>query len=347
MAASSSVLKRRATISQAIALLWALACAPASSANAIGSGDGGVDSGRPSSAPPANPSDRLSGSGLYAQNGPAQGPAPGVLEYAPRFGQWLDGAALRHFLWLPPGAVIDTSDADDWSYPSGTRAWQELARDGVKIETRFMEKLGPDDWRFMTYHWETDDDAIAVESGLTNADGSGHDIPHLVDCGSCHDNVSDRLLGVSSIQIADSLLDQLTRAGRLSSAPAAGMELPGDATTRAALGYLHSNCGSCHNPRSIEYRSVDLELWLPVAALGSVEDTPVYRTAVDVPRRGLGAASALPALRVAPGSPSDSALYQRMASRDALVQMPPLGTKLVDTVAIENVAAWISGLGPR
>src|SRR5690606_15047825 len=114
----------------------------------------------------------------------------------------------------------------------------------------------------------------------------------------------------------------LAASGRL--APALDPpELPGDDVARAALGYLHANCGSCHNPESVEYRSVDLELWLSVGALSSLSETPAYRTAVGVRRQGLGAASELPELRIAPGDPTRSALYHRMASRDPNVQMPP------------------------
>ncbi|MEO8185318.1 MAG: hypothetical protein ABI895_41450, partial [Deltaproteobacteria bacterium] len=111
-----------------------------------------------------------------------------------------------------------------------------------------------------------------------------------------------------------------------------------------ALGYLHANCGTCHNPRSVEFRSVDLELWLPAAALESVEATPAYRTAAGVRRQRLGAGSVLPDLRIAAGEPEQSALYQRMATRDPNVQMPPLGTTLVDVKGLEVVGEWIRGL---
>jgi hypothetical protein len=274
---------------------------------------------------PSEALERLSGTGLYAGGNAAAGLAPDVREYSPRFKQWLDGASARRFAWLPPGATIDTSDADHWLYPTGMRAWQELSRNGVRVETRFLEKLGPDAWRFLTYYWAEEAEAVAVEGGLPDAGGTGHDIPHLVDCGGCHDNVPDRVLGFTALQLEQDVT------------------LPGDAATQAALGYLHANCGACHNPDSVEYRSVDLELWLP-RALGAPEDAPVYRTAVGVPRRGLGAASALPTLRIAPGMPEQSAVYVRMASRDPNVQMPPIGSHVVDAAGLAQLATWISGL---
>jgi hypothetical protein len=327
-----------------------VACSDGSPPRPLGGVDAG-GSGEPPAVLPEAGLDRLSGTGLYAAGDASAGLAPGVLEYAPRFTQWVDGAATRRFLWLPAGTTLDTSDADHWVYPTGTRAWQELSRNGERVETRFMQKLGPDDWSFHTYHWAERDDAVALDNGLRDASGTGHEILPLVDCGSCHDNVPDRLLGVTSIQLdhaaAGLSLERLSSEGRLSTPLPGAVQLPGDTATQEALGYLHANCGSCHNPRSVEYRSVDLELWLSLAALASLEDTPAYRTAVGVPRRGLGAASALPSLRIAPGDPNESTVYQRMASRDPNVQMPPIGTTVVDSVGLARVAAWISGLTPR
>jgi hypothetical protein len=328
-----------------------LACSDMAPARPFDGADAGGSAEQPPAALSEAAPDRLSGTGLYIGDSATAGLAPDVLEYAPRFAQWVDGAALRRFLWLPAAATLDTTDADHWVYPTGTRAWQELSRNGVRVETRFMLKRGPDDWSFRTYHWAEQDDAVTVESGLRNASGTGHDILPVVDCGSCHDNVPDRLLGVTPIQLAHEAsglsLERLQSAGHLSSEFPTSVLLPGDAATQDALGYLHANCGPCHNPKSVEYRSVDLELWLSLGALASLEDTPAYRTAVGVPRRGLGAASALPSLRIAPGDPNESALYQRMASRDPNVQMPPIASSVVDPTGLQQVAAWISTLPRR
>ena len=42
-----------------------------------------------------------------------------------------------------------------------------------------------------------------------------------------------------------------------------------------------------------------------------------------------------------PGTPSAAALAERMASRWAAQQMPPLGTELVDAEALDLVRRWI------
>ena len=48
-------------------------------------------------------------------------------------------------------------------------------------------------------------------------------------------------------------------------------------------------------------------------------------------------------LRIEPGHPERSALVQRIASRYPALQMPPLGTALVDEEAVELLRRWIAG----
>src|SRR5262245_14990157 len=89
---------------------------------------------------------RLSETGLFADI-TREIWAPGVMAYAPRFQLWSDGADKRRWLWLPPDTRIDTSNMDSWAFPVGTKFWKEFTRDGVRVETRLIEKLGPgDDW---------------------------------------------------------------------------------------------------------------------------------------------------------------------------------------------------------
>jgi hypothetical protein len=46
--------------------------------------------------------------------------------------------------------------------------------------------------------------------------------------------------------------------------------------------------------------------------------------------------------RVCAGQPEKSVLVARMASRHPLVQMPPLGTRLVDEEAVSLIRRWIA-----
>jgi mono/diheme cytochrome c family protein len=103
---------------------------------------------------------------------------------------------------------------------------------------------------------------------------------------------------------------------------------------RAALGYLHGNCSSCHNARG---PLADLGLSFAVAADGTPEalESAVGRAAHFRP------AGSPPATRVAAGDPAGSLLLRRVGSRDPLLQMPPFGTRAVDADAVALLTEWI------
>lgn len=48
--------------------------------------------------------------------------------------------------------------------------------------------------------------------------------------------------------------------------------------------------------------------------------------------------------RIAAGDPQNSLVVARMSSRVPVMQMPPLGTKVVDREAVGLVTRWISQL---
>jgi hypothetical protein len=310
---------------------------------------GGSEEDAPADVSTPSPPAQLSGTGLYQNLTQNEALAAGVVEYRPRFELWSDGADKRRFAWLPQGARIDTSDMDYWLYPVGTRFWKEFRRNGVRVETRLLEKTGRESWSMMAYAWNAEGtDAAAVPNGATDVLGTAHDIPSRVMCTECHDNVVDRVLGFSAVQLSHALggtaLDDLVRADRLTVAPSAPIEVPGSEAASAALGYLHANCGNCHNPRSGIFSTVQLEFWLGTASLQTVQATPTYRTTVGVPLQGVPPSPDTPALRILPGDPAGSAVHQRMSVREPLTQMPPLGTELPDAVGLSAVATWIAGL---
>jgi hypothetical protein len=291
----------------------------------------------------------LSQTGLYADLGTDEALATSVAEYRPRFELWADGAEKRRFVRLPPGSSIDTNDMDYWVLPIGTRLWKEFRSDGVRVETRLLEKTGEGAWRMLAYAWdESDADAMLVPRGVENARGTDHDIPSAVMCGECHHNVPDKVLGFGAVQLAHAgpgtTLATLVDDDRLSAPPIGALELPGDDRAQAALGYLHANCGGCHNPRSGIFPTVRQELRLEVASLGSVEETTIYRSTVDVPLQGVAPSPETPELRIAPGDPAQSAIAHRMGSRDPLVQMPPLASEVVDEMGVAAIEAWITAL---
>jgi hypothetical protein len=288
---------------------------------------------------------RLSETGLYADVR-ADAIAPGVLPYRPQFELWSDGASKRRWIALPPGTRIDTTDMDSWQFPEGTKVWKEFSRDNVRIETRLLQRTGPGegDWVTMAYLWnDGNSEAIAVPDGVEDARGTTHDVPAANECMGCHGGRPSRVLGFSAIQLshddpAQVTLDELARRDLLSAPPAARLELHADADARAALGYLHANCGHCHNqqrPSRSGLRCFDpekkLDFLLRAGELGAVTETAAYRTALNQ--------------AIKPGDPEGSAVIKRMNGRSRFpASMPPLASERIDDRGLAVVRAWIQGL---
>lgn len=277
----------------------------------------------------------------------------GVRPYRPQFELWTDGAEKKRYVHLPEGATIDTSELDYWEFPAGTRLYKEFSRDGIRIETRLLQRQDNGAWWMMAYQWREDQtEADAVPEGVVDASTTAHDIPSTEDCKTCHLRMPDKVLGFSAIQLAhpdepedpsEWSLSRLESAGRLSESPPA-LTLPGNAATRAALGYLHANCGHCHNPRSSVSSRVALNLWLRSDQLGTLADTTIYKSTVgqDVNLLPDGP-EGYPVLVVA-GDAQSSALFARLNSRGEEYSMPPLGTEDIDESGRDLVRAWIDSL---
>jgi hypothetical protein len=288
----------------------------------------------------------LSQTGLYASRSSSHELQPGVTPYTPQFQLWSDGASKRRFIWLPPGAQIDTRDPDAWQFPAGTKLWKEFSVDGKRIETRYLEKLGPgpDDWLALPFVWRAQqDDAVVASTGASDALGTGHDVPAARDCMGCHGGTASRVLGFSAIQ-----LNRTAPAGEWSVArlaadgvitdPVVLADVPGDADTRRALGYLHANCGHCHNQQRPAERSDgrcynprrDFDLSLRVDQLADIRRTGVFATAMHEV--------------IEPGKPRSSVLYKRAHGSFFRPRMPPLATEQLDPELLPLLDRWIAAL---
>lgn len=300
---------------------------------------------------------RLAHTGLYADFA-RRVLAPGVMPFAPVYPLWSDGAQKRRWLWLPPGTTIDGRDPDAWVFPVGTRIWKEFSFDRP-IETRFLELGNDGRWRYATYLWSADgrDATLAPPDGVRGAHrdaGLRFDVPGRSDCAACHESGAGPVLGLGALQLSSDrdpmaanaeippqgAVDaaELTRRGLLVGAPDVAVRIEAASpTARAALGYLHANCGHCHNDTG------------PLASLGLFLRHRCDGTGPDAVATTCGKASAFrpnrhpdgDALRVAPGRPDDSVLMLRAASRHPSLQMPPLGTSVPDPAALELLARWI------
>lgn len=307
-------------------------------APALDAPDAMPDAGPPCEGPP----------GLYAP-GSCTVLAPGVRSFAPEFILWSDSAEKERFVYLPPGAQIDTTDPDAWIYPVGTVLFKTFSRDGLRIETRINTKVtegvGIDHWTMRTFAWNAAQDGVTeVTDGVVNALGTDHDIPPVTLCARCHTGAAvDVGLGFTAIQLnhegTSVSLANLIAAGRLTTViDLDAARVPGSGDEREALGYLHANCGGCHGGPAPQPVPTPLDLWIDVG-MASPEVTGAYTT-------GLGAVSGWPgaAYRISAGLPDDSAILRRMQSRTVGDQMPPIATEIPDTMAIGLVRRWILGL---
>jgi hypothetical protein len=136
------------------------------------------------------------------------------------------------------------------------------------------------------------------------------------------------------------------------------LDVPGDAVTKAALGYLHGNCGHCHN--GLSHVETGILLRMKVAELSPGAEASrlgAYTTNVNAAYKGPKCnprfyapagpnAPFAPERRITGGDAEHSAIWCRMASRGrGSRQMPPVGSLLPDTEGgLATVAAWIDSL---
>jgi cytochrome c553 len=282
---------------------------------------------------------------------PRRRPAGDLLAFEPAHPLWSDGSGKRRWLRLPPGTRIDTTEMDHWQFPIGTKLWKEFSRDGAVLETRLVERYGPgrEDYWMGAFVWSGDGrQATYTPDGATNVGGTSHDVPAAKLCGDCHNGDKGRVLGLSALQLTHERpglnLTRLSQLELLSHPPAPGetYAVPGDAVTAAALGYLHANCGHCHNQNGASWPDTQMVLRVKVAERVASESELVKSL---IGRRLQSWRSSL-SYRVVAGDPEASALLARMKIRGSKDQMPSLASEIVDPLGVEAVSAWISSL-PR
>ena len=334
-----------------------VACGGGGSDNPDGAIDTIVDIGP--DADPLRPA-TLAGTGLCT-NAECTTFSPDVFEYVPRFELWADTATKRRWIYFPPGATIDTSDMDYWKFPVGTKLWKEFTRDGVRVETRYIVKTMPNDlefgaWHYATYQWNAAQNATTLVdvAGVQNANGTEHDIPSRQNCRECHEEFSSRVLGFGAIMLDfDSTkldLEDLISTNKLSAPPTGGAAnarypLPGGSVAATALGYMHANCGHCHNPTANNFFHTPTDMRLRVGTLASVASTPPYTTMAGkngmtyVNDQGMTYTKLIDL-----ATTDDSILVQRMLSMMPMKRMPQKGSEMLDTAALAAIRAWIDSL---
>jgi hypothetical protein len=327
-----------------------VACAEGNPVRPVKPDGGGVGHPMPPSPYPRPTYQHLSETGFFGDFA-AGTISPDVVAFEPAYPLWSDGAEKRRWMRLPPGTQIDATDMDHWIFPVGTKFWKEFSHDGIRLETRLVERYGegPEDYWMGAFVWNLDQNqATFAIYGEQNLLGTLHDAPAQKDCGACHRGDMGRVLGFSAIQLSeppnDPTLSSLFQQGRLATAlevPPTGYPVPGDPVTKAALGYLHANCGHCHNQNGTSWPDTQMVLRLQIADR-EAETSGVFRSLVEKPLQyWRGGATTF---RVIPGDPEASAIVDRMQLRGSKDQMPSLATEMVDPVGLAIVRHWIAGL---
>jgi hypothetical protein len=307
--------------------------------------------------------DNLAQTLLYAMDSEV---APYARSYQPKYPLWSDGALKDRFIYVPACSRIDTTDMDHWSFPVGTRLWKHFripSSNGQDIapklvETRFIHRFGPgaDDWVFAAYQWPVDlggagtlpNPTLAkfVPNGVVNANGTTHDIPNTAQCKNCHTKLSERVLSFGAFQLSHQLagvtITTVSNDGWLTVPAPQGFQPPGTEIAQAALGYMHANCGNCHNA---SFRPVEPPPLMKLLVTQTVLDqTDTVTSLFNVPTQNVDFVGLD---RIEPGSSDKSEIVVRMQRRPPQTgQMPPLATKVVHPEGIAAITAWINDLDP-
>ncbi|MDD8019409.1 MAG: hypothetical protein PHP42_13635 [Bacteroidota bacterium] len=310
------------------------------------------------------PPNHLSETGLYV-NINSKTIAPENLSFAPQYPLWSDGAMKKRWIYLPPKQTIDAKHIDDWVFPVGTKFWKEFSF-GKRVETRYLEKISKSSWNFATYIWNDDEtEAVLVsENGLKNyvqiAAGIRHDIPGKIDCKACHEGQGrDVVLGFNALQLSPARdpnalhsepvthdminFNDLIRQKRISNVSKRFIDKPPmiEAATpreRAALGYLTSNCGGCHN--STDPLS-SVGMFLKYKLTNNSNQKKLSTVIGHTSKYKIPTIPGDQSFRILSGDPTRSVVTYRMGTRNPYIQMPPLGTKIIDTMALNLITNWI------
>lgn len=318
--------------------------------------------------------------------------------YSPQYPLWSDGAEKRRWVFIPKGGIINTDNPDSWIFPIGTKLWKEFSflenNERKKIETRLLEKVGESDWLMESYVWNKEQTAavLAPEQGVKNhypiANGKFYDIPSKHDCEYCHSKAGINsgpqktpVLGFSALQLSDDrdegaihgekltpYMMTLSKLQKLRKTSSVLQNMPGIPDSekaplqRSVFGYLHGNCGHCHNEYGLSEFTNTLNFNHDASA-SYIQQNGTYKTAIAKPITQYLHPSGSPLMVIDPGFAETSALIYRMTEEDEQytfevpqwhhsagfsltvgVKMPFVGTNVVDQKAVDIIKNYINDL---
>lgn len=289
---------------------------------------------------------------------------PGVVPYDMINPLWSDNADKKRWLALPGAAKIGFNATGEFTWPGGTVLVKhfEIAKSGGgtrRLETRLLvlDAAGTNGYG-VTYKWRADNsEADLVAAGgqdelLNDVAGSPTwRYPSRDQCLQCHTTNAGFVLGPKTRQLnrtydyPSGRSDNQLRTwnylqmftNRIDEGAIAGLRklVPitdtGAAVETRVRSYLDSNCAGCHRPGGTG------------AAFDTRFDTAIDQQAIingDL-RDTLGISGAKV---VVPKDLAKSAAHLRMTSTDPVRRMPPVGSNVVHTAAVDLLAQWIGAL---
>jgi glucose/arabinose dehydrogenase len=292
---------------------------------------------------------QLSEAGFFADMASRQ-PIARAVRYTPSLPLWTNGADKERWLLLPPGTQVDNHVGAPWEFPVGAVFGKTFAyatdHGSEPVETRIMRRT-EQGWEYHAYKWVGQDaELLSLErSILTPVVGFGeqlwHAVPSRFDCRTCHESNAMPVIGFDELRLnapqpeaAEWQLQALYAQGVLRYPPP---DVPDsiaapDALSYAVLGYLHGNCAHCHNDSAHSMSAL------------SLQHTEALTQLIGMPTQGSGQ---ITGIRVQPGAPELSVLYQAMVTDGSVPElkpMPPLGVQRKDYEAAALIEQWIRQL---
>ncbi|MFN3200975.1 MAG: hypothetical protein ACE366_21420 [Bradymonadia bacterium] len=286
--------------------------------------------------------------GLYPDLGDVSVVHPRATLYTPRWPLWTNGGLKTRYVVLPEGMSVNATTESPWDFPVGSMLFKTFAfkrtPDGepIPVETRVMRRTD-EGWIYDGYQWSEDGATATLRDVRRSAlvqvyDDAGepfeHRIPNKLDCESCHVSEPGEVLGFGPRQLAADDLSALAGQGVLDVSPEP-YTLPLEGLDGEIAAYFVANCTFCHNGGSGASNAFDMR---PEVLLENVINTPTEGSGSTV------------GLRVVPGSPEESVLFQAVSGESddpELKLMPPDDlVQLRDVEGIEMLRRWINSLEP-
>lgn len=297
-------------------------------------------------------------------------PADSLVAYTVQSPLWSDGAQKRRWLALPEGEQVDFAATGPWRFPDGTVFVKhfELALDErypeqlTRLETRLLVAGAEQSFYGLTYKWNAGGrDAELVTEALTetlqlidpdgNPRAQSYFYPGPRDCLTCHNPEAGHVLGVRTAQLNGHPVTNLTAPNQLSSWAGRGwFRAPPDlaaldsyprlaalddetaSLTDRVRSYWDGNCSMCHGVMPRIRASWDARIETPLE----------QQNLLLAPSLNGGLDDAL--YLIEPGAPERSILYQRNATLQPDLRMPPLGSSRRDEAYLQLLERWISSL---